>query len=259
MVGALGRVLEQVGRPRRVGLVVPDPVAKVSLVQFRAGAAARAGPRSADSLAGAEGGAVSDRGGAGQLRRRARVRRTGQEFVVSLARRDIIEEYEGAVRGGRRARRARRSLDVQCHQRRARRQPAPPAGDWLLVNVAPDWASIAILRGPHLIFFRSRGADARRHAGRSRAPDGDVLRGPPAGRGLRRACCCAAPPAPAPQQAGDVEQVRRSLEERLATPVETVDPRAAAADRSDRRRRRRCSTRWRRSSACCCADREAAA
>ena len=31
------------------------------------------------------------------------------------------------------------------------------------------------------------------------------------------------------QQAGDVEQLRRSLEERLRTPVETVDPRAAAA------------------------------
>ena len=34
VVAALGRVLEQVGRPRRVGLVVPDLVAKVSLVRF---------------------------------------------------------------------------------------------------------------------------------------------------------------------------------------------------------------------------------
>lgn len=31
------------------------------------------------------------------------------------------------------------------------------------------------------------------------------------------------------QHAGDIEQLRRSLEERLHTPVETVDPRTAAA------------------------------
>jgi hypothetical protein len=31
-----------------------------------------------------------------------------------------------------------------------------------------------------------------------------------------------------PHHATDAEQVRRSLQERLATPIETVDPRAAA-------------------------------
>src|SRR5262245_39909360 len=34
VVETLRRVLDEVGRPRRVGLVVPDPVAKVSLVKF---------------------------------------------------------------------------------------------------------------------------------------------------------------------------------------------------------------------------------
>ena len=37
----VGRVLERLGRPRRVGLVVPDPVAKVSLVRFEQVPAAR--------------------------------------------------------------------------------------------------------------------------------------------------------------------------------------------------------------------------
>jgi hypothetical protein len=31
------------------------------------------------------------------------------------------------------------------------------------------------------------------------------------------------------QHAGDIEQIRRSLEERLRTPVDTVDPRASVA------------------------------
>src|SRR5262245_30432079 len=31
---ALERVLEKVGRPRRVGLIIPDPCAKVSFVRF---------------------------------------------------------------------------------------------------------------------------------------------------------------------------------------------------------------------------------
>src|SRR6185295_11424440 len=34
VLGALGRVLEKMGRPRRVGLILPDVVAKVSIVRF---------------------------------------------------------------------------------------------------------------------------------------------------------------------------------------------------------------------------------
>ena len=36
LIGALGRVFDRMGgRPRRVGLIVPDPIAKVSLVRFQ--------------------------------------------------------------------------------------------------------------------------------------------------------------------------------------------------------------------------------
>src|SRR5258705_10467616 len=34
VAAAVGKVLERVGSPRRVGLVIPDPVAKVSLIRF---------------------------------------------------------------------------------------------------------------------------------------------------------------------------------------------------------------------------------
>ena len=95
MAAALGRVLSQIGgRPGRVALVVPDGAAKVSLVKFDKV------PAKAEDL--------------GQLIRwqvkksvpfpleQAQVTWTrgatdaagGVEFVVAIARRDIIEEYE---------------------------------------------------------------------------------------------------------------------------------------------------------------------
>ena len=94
LVSALGRVFERVGRPRRIGLVVPDLVAKVSLVRFE-----QVPPRAQDL----------------EQLVRWQVKKTapfaideaqvsyvpgihaadGQEFLVSLARRDVVEEYEG--------------------------------------------------------------------------------------------------------------------------------------------------------------------
>ncbi len=38
--------------------------------------------------------------------------------------------------------------------------PQAPAEDWLLVHVTQEDASMAILRGQHLAFFRNRAADA---------------------------------------------------------------------------------------------------
>ena len=97
----------------------------------------------------------------------------------------------------------------------------------MLVNVALDYASIAIMRGPHLIFFRNRGAETD-----GTLPDlvhqtamyyEDRL----SGAGFRRVMLCGASSVGSRQ--ADVEQIRRSLEERLSTVVETVDPREAAA------------------------------
>lgn len=92
--------------------------------------------------------------------------------------------------------------------------------------MAPDSASIAILRGPDLIFFRSRSADAD-----GTLPDlvhqtamyyQDRLQG----TGFGRVLLCGAAAAGG-SQATDVDQIRRSLEQRLQTPVETVDARTA--------------------------------
>ena len=213
----------QVGRPRRVGLVVPDPVAKVSLVRFEQ-VPARA--HDLDQLV------------------RWQVRKAAP-FPIEEAQVSYVAGRRGAADGpgirrvagparrhrGIRRRSARRparrpassisrpsTSSTRCSRRRRGAAPA----DWLLVNVAPDYASIAILRGPHLIFFRSRGADSEGTLAdlvhQTAMYYEDRLQG--AGFGARAPAGAAGAGA---AQAADVEQIRRSLEERLATPVETVD------------------------------------
>ena len=128
-------------RPRRVALVLPDTVAKVSLVRFEKVPAKRAGSRPADSLAGPQGGAVPDRGCAGRRGCPAiALPGGGREYVVTVARRDIIESYERACEAAGVHAGHRRSGELQPDQRRAGAEPAAPRGDWLLVHVAADYA-----------------------------------------------------------------------------------------------------------------------
>src|SRR5439155_146032 len=220
--GVLDRVFDRIGiHPRRIGLVVPDPIAKVSLVRFEK---VPARTQDLDQLV------------------RWQVKKTapfpieeaqvsyvrgleapdGQEFIVSLARRAVVAEYEdlcaaaGAHAG---------IVDLATFNviNAVLASPAAPSGDWLLVNVAPDYASIAIVRGEHLIFFRNRAADTDGTLAdlvhqtamyyEDRIKGGGFARVVLSGGGARE----------------DVEQVRRSLEERLAARVDSVDPRNTAA------------------------------
>jgi Tfp pilus assembly PilM family ATPase len=229
VVAALKRVLESVGRPRRVGLVVPDPIAKVSLVRF-AQVPARASEldqlirwqvRKAAPFSIEEAQIASARGirvtgaGAGDA---------GQEFLVSIARRDVVAEYEdlcaaaGAHAG---------IVDISTFNviNAVTAGATPTPADWLLVNVASDYASIAIMRGPHLILFRSRGADSEGTLAdlvhQTAMYYEDRLQGSGFGRVLLAGASAAG------ARAADIDELRRGLQERLATTVETVDPRGA--------------------------------
>jgi type IV pilus assembly protein PilM len=223
---ALNRALERVGRPRRIGLVVPDAIAKVSLVRFE-----QVPIRSTDL----------DQLVRWQVRKSAPFpieeaqvsyvpalrHADGQEFLVSLARRNVIHEYEalcaeaGAYAG---------LVDLATFNvvNLLLASSAPPADDWLLVNVAADSASIALLRGPHVIFFRNRANDTEGTLAdlvhQTAMYYEDRLQG---GAGFSRVVLAGA--ASGSVRLGDVEQVRRSLEDRLSARVETVDPRAAAS------------------------------
>ena len=223
---ALNRVLDKMGRPRRVSLAVPDVIAKVSLIRFE-----QVPARSADldqlvrwqvrktapfpieeaQVAYVPGVSASD----------------GQEFIVSLARREIVHEYEqlcgeaGAHAG---------LVDLATFNvvnAVLASSGAPSGDDWLLVHVAADYTSIALLRGPHLIFFRNRATDTEGTLADLVHQTAMYYEDRLKGTGFSRVILAGAASART-RQAGDVEQLRRSLEERLGAPVDAIDPRAAA-------------------------------
>jgi Tfp pilus assembly PilM family ATPase len=226
VAAALDRVLDRLGRPRRIGLIVPDVVAKVSLVRFE-----HVPPRAQDL----------DQLVRWQVRKSAPFpidnaqityvpgaqAADGQDFIVSLARRDVVQEYESlAQESGAHA----GIVDLSTFNviNAVLAGMAAFAGDWLLVNVAPDYASIAILRGPHVIFFRNRSADSEGTLADLVHQTGMYYEDRLNGKGFDRVILAGAASAGL-EPDHDVDAIRRSLEQRLKTNVETIDPRSAAA------------------------------
>jgi Tfp pilus assembly PilM family ATPase len=226
VLAALKRVLEQVGNPRRIGLVIPDPVAKVSLVKFQQV------PSKAQEL---------DQLIRWQVRKAAPFAieeaqvsfvtgaqaSDGQEFIVSLAKRDIVAEYEGlcAEHGAHAGIVDLSTFNVintvlASHASRS-------IADWLLVNVAADWASIAVLRGSNIILFRSRGSDGEGTLADLVHQTSMYYEDRLSGSGFRSVVVSGATNFNAADNA--VETLREDLEGRLGTPISVVDPRGAAA------------------------------
>lgn len=220
VAGAVGRVLEQIGRPRRIGLVVGDPVVKVSLVKLQQvptrlqdleqvirWQVRKSAPFGIEEAQiGYETGLRTDE---------------GQEFIVTMARRDVIAEYE-ALCAGAGAHAGIVDLSTFNVVNTVLVGGNVPTGDWLLVNVAPGWESIAIMRGRNLIFFRSRGADGEGTLADLVHQTAMYYEDRLSGAGFRRVMLSGA------SGAGDAEGLRRGLADRLATTVETVDATLAA-------------------------------
>jgi Tfp pilus assembly PilM family ATPase len=224
VVEALARVLERVGGAKRVGLIVPDPIAKVSLLRFQQV------PGRAEDL---------DRLIRWQVRKAAPFPiedaqvtfgpgarwSDGQEFVVAIARRDVVAEYEGVcAAAGAHAGLVDLSTFNVANAVLAGSDASP--SDWLLVNVAPDWVSMAIFRGGDLITFRSRSAEGDGAIADLVHQTAMYYEDRLSGSGFSRVLFCGAT-AGGGRASIEVEQLRRSLAERLGTPVEAVDPRTA--------------------------------
>jgi len=206
------------GRPRRVALVIPDAAAKISLLKFD-----QVPPRRDDL----------DQLVRWQVRKTApfpiedasvtytagsRVG-AGREFIVELARRDIIRDYE-TVCGNAGVYAGLVDTATLSLVNLYMASPEPPQGDWLLVHLRPTYTSLAIIRSGKLIFFRNRPEDE----------DGgsltDVVHQTAmyyqdrlGGQGFTRVLLGGHSTTP-----GEEEDARRSLQERLGVRVEGIDP-----------------------------------
>ena len=239
LVAALRRVFDRLGtRPRRIGLVVPDNMAKVSLVRFdKVPARAqdldglirwqvrRTAPFSIDEaqVSWTPGTALPD---------------GAQEYVVALARRSIVAEYEEACAGAG-AHAGLVDLATLNVINAVLAGDRAPADDWLLVHVGADYTSLAIVRGGVLIFFRNRAAEGEGDLAdivhQTAMYYEDRLHGSSFSRVILSGAALAGEDEaeargadPAAVQAG-IEPLRRSLQDRLAATVEMVDPQSAAA------------------------------
>lgn len=160
VAAAVREAVTQVGgRHRRCALVVPDTVARVTLLRFEQ---LPAQARDLEQLV------------RFQLRKalpfpveQAQVAivpghsdATGHELVVVAAQRDVIEAYEAVcAEAGLHA----GTVDVatlNVVNAVLLGDPAAATGDWLLVHVGADYSSLAIVRDGDVIFFRTRPADA---------------------------------------------------------------------------------------------------
>lgn len=156
---AVRQALDGVGRPRRVAIALPDVVARLAIVRLDSVPARqeerdqvlrwhvrKAAPFDLDDAQ------VSIAPG-------RRLEDGAEEFVVALARRDVIEEYEGACAAAA-AHAGVVDLATSSLVHVAGLAPRRQEGDWMLVHLASQYATLAIVRAGVPIFFRTRGAEA---------------------------------------------------------------------------------------------------
>jgi len=231
---ALRSAFDKLGaRPRRVALVVPDSAAKVSLLRFEKV------PAEADL----------DQLIRWQMRKAAPFKPEdaqiswvpsaaipggGREYLVTLGRRDIIESYMKACADAGAAAGLVDLASLNLINAALASGAATSAGDWLIVHVAPDYATLAIVRDGYLIYFRTRQLEtdldlsdlihqtAMYHE--DRLSGGRFARVVLSGGSGRVA-------AGAADAAEQNARLRRGLEERMGVKVEALDFRGTAAMR----------------------------
>jgi type IV pilus assembly protein PilM len=223
----VGRALAQVlsrlgGRARRAALVIPDTVAKVSLIRFETVPARvedlhelvkwqirKSAPFPIEQAI------VSFTPG-------TRPPEGGQEFVVTLARQEIVAQYEEAcavagVHAG--------IVDLATFSiiNGVLAGSSRPDGDWLVVHVTPTYTTLAVVRNDELIFFRNRAEDAEGTLADLVHQTAMYYEDRLKGVGFNRVMLAGGAMA-----AGGADAFRRNLEERLGLTVEAVDPRTSA-------------------------------
>ena len=224
LTAAVKGALEKVApRTRQVALVLPDTIAKVSLVRFEKVPAKaqdleqlirwqvrKAAPFKIEDAQVTWAPGIELPGG-------------GREYLVTTARRDIVEAYEricdaAGLHAG--------IVDLATFNVINSVLAAGAAsGDWLLVHVAFDYATLAVVRGQDLVFFRNRptadDAELTELVHQTAMYHEDRL----GGGGFRRVVLAGA----WVRGADSAERLRRAIEERVRVKVDPVDFKGAAA------------------------------
>jgi type IV pilus assembly protein PilM len=222
VAAAIGRAAAAAGvRPSRVCLVVPDSIARVSIVRFEA-----VPERAADldelikwqvkktTPFPIDDAVISHTSGASGA--------SGHEFIVTVARRDVIAQYEqacdlaGAHAG---------VVDLSTFNvvNAVLGMGRPVAGDWLLVHAAATYVSLAVLRDGHLIFYRTRGEESEGSVADLVHQTTMFYEDRLQGRQFARVLLAGG------STAAGADQLRQELSARLSLEVSAVDPFQAAA------------------------------
>jgi type IV pilus assembly protein PilM len=226
LAAAIRTTLQHLGhRSRRLALVLPDSVAKVSLIRFEKipqktqdldqlirWQVRKAAPFRIEDAQVAWQPGIAVAGG-------------GREYLVTVARRDIIRSYERACEA---AGSHAGIVDLASFNHiNTVLASGPSAGDWLLVHVAADYATLAVVRGGDIVSFRNRtGAgeqDLVELVHQTAMYHEDRL----GGGGFSHVILAGA----SVLGAAEADRLRRMLEDRAGVKVETMDFRSAASMR----------------------------
>jgi Tfp pilus assembly PilM family ATPase len=144
-----------------------------------------------------------------------------------VARRDIIESYERACEAaGAYAGIVDLATVNLINAVLGTEGRAVPSSDWLLVHTASDYSTLAVIRGPDVIFFRTRPSERDDDLADLVHQTAMYYEDRLSGRGFGRVLVAGA--TNGPDGAAGAEGMRRALEERLGARVEAVDPRGVA-------------------------------
>jgi Tfp pilus assembly PilM family ATPase len=208
------------GRVTRAALVIPDTAAKVSLIRFEKVPASDHDlaelvrwqvrktapfPIEQAALSYTPGSVAAD---------------GAREFVVSVARADLIAQYEAACAG---AGVHAGLVDISTFSiiNGVLASASAPSGDWLLVHATDAYTTLAVLRGSELIFFRNREQEGEGTLADVVHQTAMYYEDRLSGAGFTRVLLAGG-------AVSGVEAVRQSLEQRLDVRIEPV-PQAEVA------------------------------
>jgi type IV pilus assembly protein PilM len=226
LAAALRSAFDKVGgRPRRIALVIPDSAAKISLLRFEKVPAAadldqlirwqvrKAAPFKPEDAQISWVPAAAIPGG-------------GREYLVTLARRDVVETYMQACADAGADAGVVDLASLNLINATLASGGSTTAGDWLIVHVAPDYATLTIVRDGHLILFRSMQLDAEGVLADAVHQTAMYHEDRLGGAKFTRVVLSGAS-----AHGANGERLRRGLEERMGVRVESLDFRGTAAMR----------------------------